>query len=253
VQDDEEVEVPVDFLRPGMALSRDLTDINGVTLLKAKTVLDAKVIEKVLRQEEFDLLLSRIYIFQNTLPHEDAEETEQTSPPGGIQSWRDAQTEAEGKNTVKRADEIARQVVETAKEIVIEEARLAPEKPKIIVVDDQQHIVQALNRELRSGGYDVCGFTNANTALTYIRKEKDIYAVISDYLMPGVRGDKFVEVLQEERPEIPCIIITGQATHETIYNLTKSGHVVRILPKPWDKEALLKTLGELAGEIKQPV
>ena len=48
--------------------------------------------------------------------------------------------------------------------------------------------------------------------------------------------------VQKERPALPCIVITGMATADTIQKLTESAKVTRVIPKPWDSDILLETL-----------
>jgi putative nucleotidyltransferase with HDIG domain len=205
-----EVETTINKLQPGMVLSRDITNINRVPLLKAGTKLDDEVISKLTKMEEFDPALSRIFVEGGTIPNA-----------------QDFIREAEEENAVP---------VEMPGPPAVEEML------RVVVVDDQPEIVGALRRELKAAGYEAKGFIKVQDAMRYIRSEKNIFALITDFMMPGICGDKFLAEVQKERPNLPCIVITGAATKDTIYKLSKSVKVTRILPKPWDKNELLGTL-----------
>lgn len=117
----------------------------------------------------------------------------------------------------------------------------------VVVVDDEQHVLNALRRELRSSGYDVETFRNPIDALKQLRMETNVYALITDYSMPTVRGDRFLVQVQKEFPNLPCLVISGHITRDTVVLLGKSAKITRMLPKPWDRDVLIQTLQELGA------
>lgn len=115
--------------------------------------------------------------------------------------------------------------------------------PLIVVVDDTPEVVNALRRELRPSGYNVAGFTSTGEALNFLRSpEHTPLALLCDYRMPGMNGDRFLAEVQMYRPDLPCIVITGKATKQSVGSLVKSAKIRRILTKPWKKEELLEIL-----------
>ncbi len=120
----------------------------------------------------------------------------------------------------------------------------------VVIVDDQRLVVNALERVLRVAGYAVEGFTNPENALNFIQEENDIFALITDYQMPGMMGDKFLQLVQEKHPDLPCIVVTGVATKEIIWKLSEKAKLVRILAKPWNTNALLDVLEQLKESAK---
>lgn len=120
----------------------------------------------------------------------------------------------------------------------------------VIVVDDQRLVVNALERVLKVAGYAVEGFTNPENALNFIQEETDIFALITDYRMPGMMGDQFLQLVQEKRPDLPCIVVTGVATKEIIWKLSEKAKITRILAKPWNTNALLDVLEQLKESAK---
>jgi putative nucleotidyltransferase with HDIG domain len=225
ILDFQEVEVTIDKLQPGMVLSQDVTNINGVPYIKSGTKLDQEIISKLLKKEEFDPILSRLFVKGGSIPN-------------------------------AREFVLDNALSQDAKDIPVT-CEKVDKKPKVVIVDDQPEVVSALRRELREAGYETVGFTNVQDAMATVRKEKNLFALITDFQMPGVSGDKLLEEVQKERPNLPCIVITGVATQETIFKLSKCAKVTRILPKPWKKDELLDTLDKFKAleknEAEEPI
>lgn len=110
----------------------------------------------------------------------------------------------------------------------------------ILCVDDNVEVLQSLRRELREtlrGEARVQLATSAEAALKQIAAmevlERLGLIIISDWLMPGMRGDEFVAQLRDEFGEIPVIVLSGHITSDAFSNLEAYDHVRAILPKPW--------------------
>lgn len=215
-QGEHEVEVSPDRLRPGMVLSRNVQNGIGKVMLREKTVLDDLIIDHLLHNSGYDPVMSRIFVLKSSIPEAAAEGSGAPAPAAAAGGVKPGEAEHA--------------------------------KPLVVVVDDEQHVLNALRRELSGGGYAVETFTNPVDALQQIRLEKAVYALITDMNMPGVRGDRFLAQVQKEFPELPCIVVTGMATKDTVMMLRKSVKIVRMLPKPWDKDALFATLAGLKTE-----
>jgi len=68
--------------------------------------------------------------------------------------------------------------------------------------------------------------------------------VISDYLMPTMRGDEFLIKIHEKNPNILKILLTGHANIEGITNAINNANLYRFIPKPWDRDDLILTVRE---------
>lgn len=68
--------------------------------------------------------------------------------------------------------------------------------------------------------------------------------VISDWLMPGIKGDKFLIDLHEKFPETVKILLTGQAEEDAVQNAIDHANLHAYMKKPWSEE-------ELINHIKQ--
>jgi two-component system response regulator HydG len=111
----------------------------------------------------------------------------------------------------------------------------APEKKRILIVDDSPETLEMLERNLRSEGYDV--FTAPGVAEA-IELLDDTLAdlVITDYRMPKSSGMDLVRYVRENLKNTEVMMITGYATVEGAVDAIKTG-AEDYLTKPFtDKE-----------------
>lgn len=118
-------------------------------------------------------------------------------------------------------------------------------KEAIICVDDEAIILLSLIQELKTSFGNSFLYEkalNADEALEIIRhlvKEGiKIILIITDWLMPGMKGDELLEIIKEEYPGIKAILITGQADQNAINKVIEKGLVLDVLKKPWNPSAL---------------
>jgi len=90
-------------------------------------------------------------------------------------------------------------------------ARILGGGERILVVDDEQNIVNALRDVLEKAfGYSVTAFTDSDAALNHITDNISRYdLVIVDHTMPGKSGTDVATRLKELRPELPILLLTG--------------------------------------------
>src|SRR3954467_10269076 len=72
--------------------------------------------------------------------------------------------------------------------------------PRILVVDDEQHVLNLTARMLREEGYTVAAVTSAELALEWLATAEPVDLVLTDIAMPGMSGMKLAEVLQRLYP-----------------------------------------------------
>lgn len=112
---------------------------------------------------------------------------------------------------------------------------------KILVVDDEAMIIKLCSFILRSAGYEVDPFTDARVALERIQKHADDYSlVVSDITMPYLTGDKLLLEIRAVRPDLPVVLISGQAKEPVspVVDLSREHR----LKKPFTKKQLLETV-----------
>ena len=113
---------------------------------------------------------------------------------------------------------------------------------RILLVDDDPLILQALSRILKSEGYDVIAHTDPVSASA----ERDFVVVITDFMMPQMNGIELLGVLRTTNPQAVRILLTAAADFKVASDAVNRGEIYRLLGKPW-------TLAELAACVKQAV
>ncbi len=114
--------------------------------------------------------------------------------------------------------------------------------PKILVVDDEIGICQAVQRALQPTGFQVDTTTSGEKCLDIIQKG-NYDLVLLDVMMPGVNGIELIASIHEHDPEIVCIIITGYATVELAVQAIKNG-AYDFLTKPFSLDDLLLAVNQ---------
>lgn len=124
-------------------------------------------------------------------------------------------------------------------------------RPAILCVDDEAVILLALKFLLKSAfgsQYRIESAYGAAEALEILREARndgvEVRLLISDWLMPGLKGDDLIRAARGIEPNLPCILITGQAEEEILSVLAKDKLVRAIFRKPWNEKRLLETVRE---------
>ncbi len=74
---------------------------------------------------------------------------------------------------------------------------------------------------MRDAGLQVNIATSADSALALLRSQPTadgIGLVVTDHIMPGTSGSKFVRLVRQVRPEVPIIVISGLPDAEDEYS-----------------------------------
>lgn len=107
---------------------------------------------------------------------------------------------------------------------------------KILVVDDEPTVCKAIQMMLKYYGHDVEITEDGVAALTRFATEKyDL--VITDYLMPEMKGDELVSQIKQQQPGQKVIMITAFAEDFLAYG-KPTGGVDFVLNKPFSLEDL---------------
>lgn len=119
-------------------------------------------------------------------------------------------------------------------------------KRTILVVDDEQRIADTLKLILVSKGFQASVAYDGKSAIEKCRELRpDI--VLSDVMMPGMTGIEMAIALRAEFPDMKVLLLSGQATTETLIHHARSqGYGFELLAKPIHPDALLEKLSNLS-------
>lgn len=121
--------------------------------------------------------------------------------------------------------------------------------PVILCVDDEVVVLDSLKIQLKqefgdSYLYEVA--ESADEALEIIEElheeQVNILVIVSDWLMPGMKGDEFLIRVHEKFPHILKVMLTGQADQQAIDRAHQEAHLHRCLHKPWSGKELIETI-----------
>src|SRR5471032_2195502 len=115
------------------------------------------------------------------------------------------------------------------------------DKPKVLLVDDEESILSSLRRLLRGQPYDVLLASSGAQALE-IMGQHPVDLVMSDARMPGMDGATLLAQIHQRHPATTRILLTGYADLPTIIKAINEGQIHRYISKPWNDEEMLLTL-----------
>jgi response regulator RpfG family c-di-GMP phosphodiesterase len=113
-------------------------------------------------------------------------------------------------------------------------------RPAVLLVDDEVHILSALQRVLRREPYDVVTASSPAAALALLA-QRSIAVVVSDQKMPGASGVAFLREVAARHPATKRILLTGWP-EEIPQRDRDAAKLEAILPKPWDEVQLKAVL-----------
>jgi CheY-like chemotaxis protein len=117
---------------------------------------------------------------------------------------------------------------------------------QILVVDDEPAVGDAIKMMLQFDGHAVQTANGSKEALSLLEKGK-FDLIITDYSMPGMKGDELAAVIKKRLPHQPIIMITAYAEMLKSSSNPLPG-VDFILSKPFSLEALREAIaGVLPG------
>jgi DNA-binding NtrC family response regulator len=102
---------------------------------------------------------------------------------------------------------------------------------KVLIVDDEANIRQALQRLLH--GCQVFTASNADVALRILERE-EMDVLITDHRMPGMTGLDLVRFVRGRWPKTLRMMLTGQTDVRLAMDAINQGEMYRFLMKPWD-------------------
>jgi CheY-like chemotaxis protein len=119
---------------------------------------------------------------------------------------------------------------------------------KILVADDDSHILNVVSLKLRNAGFEVVTASDGQEALELAISERPDL-LITDYHMPQLSGLELCRKLKQDpaTAKIPAIMLTARGYQLEPKDTEQSG-IWRMLSKPFSPRHLLSTVNEVLVE-----
>lgn len=119
----------------------------------------------------------------------------------------------------------------------------------ILCVDDDPTILSSLKAQLRvryGEDYTIEVSESGKEALEVLqfltqRGAKNI-VVLTDWLMPGMKGDELLASIHRSYPQACNIMLSGQVNEEAVQRARREGGLQQLMEKPWKQEELFQCL-----------
>jgi response regulator RpfG family c-di-GMP phosphodiesterase len=124
----------------------------------------------------------------------------------------------------------------------------------IIFVDDEFYMLQTYKALFRRDFLDAkmlfaqSGDEALDQLAEYGSETIDKLVVLSDWLMPGIKGDQLLIEIHQKYPMSQGFLLSGMISREPDADVYSKGNLKKIISKPWDNENLRSILKEALNE-----
>ncbi len=123
-------------------------------------------------------------------------------------------------------------------------------KPNVLIVDDEENVRFILESLLNKWGYQAVTACGAQEGLDALEKNTPL-VVLSDINMPRTNGLELLQTIRQRHPEIPVVMMSGEAITEQ--NVKKSLRLgaFGFIPKPFEPKYLKQMLAEIQSSVSR--
>jgi CheY-like chemotaxis protein len=125
----------------------------------------------------------------------------------------------------------------------------ASEQGVLLCVDDEQIVLTALKDQLRrafGSDFHIDVAESAEEALELLDELAEqghrLLVIVSDWLMPGMKGDEFLVQAHQRFPTVVKIMLSGQAQQEAVDRARREAGLHDFIAKPWNAAELVETI-----------
>ena len=129
-------------------------------------------------------------------------------------------------------------------------------KRAILCVDDEKIVLDSLQEQLRTTFGDTFEYEIAESVEEAWEVIEDLVdsgyemvLVISDWLMPRVKGDTFLIDVHAKYPQTVTIMLTGQADPEAVQNAMDNANLYAYIRKPWREADLIAYVNKALTQL----
>ncbi|MCC7429693.1 response regulator [bacterium] len=120
------------------------------------------------------------------------------------------------------------------------------EKHSVLIVDDEESNLLMLET-LLGNKYNIFKALDGVEALECLEKNQ-IDLILSDQIMPKMKGNQLFEKSLQKYPETIRIIISASIEVENILEAINKGKIYQFIPKPWNAKEVIKIVEDALNE-----
>ena len=110
--------------------------------------------------------------------------------------------------------------------------------PKVLVVEDEPGVREALSVLFKRNGFEVEGSESGDTAIGWLAEHGPVDLVITDLRLPGADGIAVLKAARSQDPLAKVIVVTAQGDEEFAMKACNEG-AFRYLKKPYKNQELI--------------
>jgi len=115
---------------------------------------------------------------------------------------------------------------------------------KIVIVDDEKDLLEALRETLEIEGFDVTSFERVDDAIVYLQNNQEADLVISDMRMPTKNGlDLALAIRRDLKLNMPFVMISGFA--DITPQQLAEAKIIDFIPKPFALSTFIQKINML--------
>jgi DNA-binding NtrC family response regulator len=129
-------------------------------------------------------------------------------------------------------------------------------KKAILCVDDEKIVLDSLQEQLRTTfgerfEYEIAESVEEAWEVIdgLVNDGYEMVLVISDWLMPRVKGDTFLIDVHNKYPDTVTIMLTGQADPEAVQNAMDNANLYAYIRKPWREADLIAYVNKALAQL----
>jgi DNA-binding response OmpR family regulator len=126
----------------------------------------------------------------------------------------------------------------------IRELKRVDQPLRILIIDDEEHVLENLCYFLKYKNYDVTSASDGLQGLKLFENDQQGFdLIITDIVMPQISGISLISIIKKKFPDTPVIAITGWGEYPEAFALESQAD--KVLSKPFGLSELDKAINEL--------
>jgi CheY-like chemotaxis protein len=106
------------------------------------------------------------------------------------------------------------------------------EKRTVLFVDDDEIVLQSLERGLLDESYNKLFAKSGQEVLEIINREK-VHVIVTDMYMPEMTGLELLRQVKKEFPAIIGMVLSGYEEDADLQAAVEQGEIFKLISKPW--------------------